>query len=455
MTPALHALTQLLASRMVDSLAWGTVTVLFAATLLRVTRQNAATRFAVWFSALMAIGLVPWLAGGWRPSALISTSSTGGAAITLPDRWALYLCAAWAVIVALFAIGIGRAVWHLHVLRRNSVALDPAALDSALRETFGRHGADRGVTLCTSDQVRVPTAIGFFSPAIVLPRWVMNELSVSEVNQILLHELAHLQRFDDWTNLFQQAMKAVFFFHPAVWWIEKKVALEREMACDDAVLAETISPRAYAECLAHLAEKTFLQRTVILAQAALGKIRHTSLRVAEILNGNAEARTRSWKPAVSIVTGFAIACGVWSARVPKLIAFRDSATSHGVQEAGAPNFAQIQRVDSGITQSVPVTAAKFISHTEKRTDTQTRTPAFTTGSAVARVAHPVSRAANTFHLTAAEPVLVPFTETVFFVFKNADGTAPAVRVDQIQTFRLTILHSAAEPTGTQITQKET
>jgi beta-lactamase regulating signal transducer with metallopeptidase domain len=71
-----------------------------------------------------------------------------------------------------------------------------------------------------------------------------------------LHELAHLRRYDDWTNLAQKLVKALFFFHPAVWWIEKQVSLEREMACDDAVLAETASPRAYAECLAHLAEKT-------------------------------------------------------------------------------------------------------------------------------------------------------------------------------------------------------
>ena len=88
----------------------------------------------------------------------------------------------------------------------------------------------------------------------------MQELSAVELNAILLHELAHLRRWDDWTNLIQKIVGAVLFFHPAVWWIEKKLALEREMACDDLVLAKTASPRAYAECLVSLAEKSLLRR---------------------------------------------------------------------------------------------------------------------------------------------------------------------------------------------------
>ncbi len=154
----------------------------------------------------------------------------------------------------------------------------------------------------------------------------MQELSPDELNQILLHELAHLRRWDDWTNLAQKIVKALFFFHPAVWWIEKQVSLEREMACDDAVLAETASPRAYAECLAHLAEKTLIQRSLALAQAALGKIRQTSLRVAQILDANrptgngrvvearrlARGRFRR-RSALSVFQG-----------LPRLIAFSDS-----------------------------------------------------------------------------------------------------------------------------------
>src|SRR6202011_3024466 len=97
-------------------------------------------------------------------------------------------------------------------------------------------------------------------PLVVIPAWARQELSTTELQAILLHELAHLRRWDDWTNLVQKIVGALLFFHPAVWWIEQRLSLEREMACDDVVLAETVSPRGYAECLLSLAEKSLLRR---------------------------------------------------------------------------------------------------------------------------------------------------------------------------------------------------
>ena len=71
--------------------------------------------------------------------------------------------------------------------------------------------AEETVTLCVSDQLRVPTAIGFIKPQVVIPAWAMKELSMPELNTILLHELAHLRRWDDWTNLVQKYGRGAFF----------------------------------------------------------------------------------------------------------------------------------------------------------------------------------------------------------------------------------------------------
>src|SRR5579871_821213 len=327
MTPAIQVLAQFSALRLVDSLLEGSLIALFAALVVRLPRrQNAGTRFAVWFAALIGIAAVPFLSvGSWTHRAAPTISPS---AITIPDSWAFYLFATWAVIAAWQFAGVGRALWHLHILRKSCEPIDAATLDPLLRDTFQRSRSHRQVSLCTSDSVRVPTAIGLIKPAVVIPRWALQELSSEELNQILLHELAHLSRWDDWTNLFQQLVKAVFFFHPAVWWIERKVGLEREMACDDAVLAETASPRAYAECLAHLAERSFVERSVALAQAALGKVHQTSLRVAQILDANRPAG-RARRPVVSLVAAFALACAVFAARSPKLIAFQESGAIRG------------------------------------------------------------------------------------------------------------------------------
>lgn len=341
----LQTIAEASAAHLVDCLIEGTLIALCAALSLRLRRQhNSGTRFAVWFSALMAIAALPLLAGAWSSiptlRAAVLPPSMHHSAITLPAAWALYLFAAWAVIAALSLSRVVISLRHIRALRKGCTAVDPAQLDLRIRETL--HQAS-SIALCTSEQVQVPTAIGFFQPAVVIPAWLLNELSPEELNQILLHELAHLRRRDDWTNLAQQIVKALFFFHPAVWWIEKKISLEREMACDAAVLAATAQPRAYAECLAHLAEKTFIRRTLIgrgigkgisLAQAALGRMRHTTLRVAEILNPNRERAAKpTWKPALSLIAAFAIGSVVLASREPQLIAFQDSSSARGA--AGA------------------------------------------------------------------------------------------------------------------------
>ena len=101
---------------------------------------------------------------------------------------------------------------------------------------------------------------------------------------------AHSGNSTDWTNLAQKLVRTVFFFHPAVWWIERRLSLEREMACDEAVLAETENPRAYAECLVSLAEKSFVRRGLALAQAVVGRARRFRYDSLESLMGSVPIR---------------------------------------------------------------------------------------------------------------------------------------------------------------------
>lgn len=327
------------AGRIVDCLIEGTLVAAFAGLVLRLARGwNSGTRFAVWFCALMAIAALPLfgaiLAGpGWMGSAGAPAAGLTRAEITLPGSWALWLFAAWAAMAAIGLARVSVGMWRVHGLRRSCVEVDYSLLEPELSQTLGSTcktqgsslGRTRSAVLCVSDRVSVPTVIGFLRPAVVIPQWLLQELSASELKQVLMHELAHLKRWDDWTNLAQKILQALLFFHPAAWWIETQLSLEREMACDDAVVAETANPRAYAECLTHLAEKSFARRSLALAQAALGRIRQTSLRVAQILHMN-PARTPkpSWKPAMALVAGFAIVCAAGIARVPRLVGFEDS-----------------------------------------------------------------------------------------------------------------------------------
>jgi hypothetical protein len=202
--------------------------------------------------------------------------------------------------------------------------------------------SSRQVELLVSDDVRVPTALGFFRPAVVIPSWALRDLSADELKVIVLHELAHLRRRDDWTNLAQQVVKALFFFHPAVWWIDGRLALEREIACDDLVLEQTSSARAYAASLVSVAEKVVAEkmrmgRALALAQSALGRVREVSARITRILDGRPRSN-RGWRPAVAMIGTLAVVTIGGMPYAPELVSFQgktEPTFSAGASGAGS------------------------------------------------------------------------------------------------------------------------
>jgi beta-lactamase regulating signal transducer with metallopeptidase domain len=351
--PNLQSLAQLSAERILDCTAEGMVIALLAWLLLRaVGPRNSGTRFAVWLAALLGIAALPLL-GSWAANGVELTKRS---AITLPASWALYISTVWLLVATLGLLRVGIGFWHLHRLRKSCVPVDVTTLEALLQKTLAEFDSPRAVKLCVSDQLRVPTAIGFTQPLVVIPSWTMQELSTLELNAILLHELAHLRRRDDWTNLLQKIVGALLFFHPAVWWIEKKLALEREMACDDLVLAETktTSPQAYAECLVALAEKSFLRRGFALAQAAVDRLRQVSQRVTRILDVNRPRATRVWRPAPVLVSGVSLACLMALSHAPtRLVSFENGEASLSATNAVAAGDFETSQMSNMDARVVP------------------------------------------------------------------------------------------------------
>ena len=341
-----NAAAQVTAERMLDALLIGAVLAVFAWVLLRaLPRPNSSTRFAVWFTALLATVFLPLFHGPQQ--AFGHVGPTVQPLISVPGSWALYLFVGWAVLTGIALVRVGLGFLELRRLRRSCRAIESA--DQSWQVTVARTCPRRRVELLTSDRIHVPTALGFIRPAIVIPAGL--SLSSAEINQVLLHELAHLRRWDDWTNVFQKCVKALLFFHPAVWWMESRISLEREMACDDAVLAETGSPRAYAECLATLAEKSLLQRSAALAQAAVNRIRQTTLRVARILDVNRPQAAPARKSALALVGLFACACCSLMTQVPRFISFEDEPLTLA---AAAPPVPGMQALSSAAIVPRPV-----------------------------------------------------------------------------------------------------
>ena len=363
----LQSLARLSSERMLNSTAEGIGIALLAWIVLgAIGRESAGTRFAVCFSALLGIAALP-LFGHLGAGGAELTKRSG---ITMPGSWAFYIFAGWLLIAAVGLVRVGVGFWHLSRLRRSCVPIDVTALDPLLRKTFEEFDSPRPVTVCVSDHLRVPTAIGFMRPLVVIPAWARRELSTTELNAILLHELAHLRRWDDWTNLVQKIVGALLFFHPAVWWIEKRLSLEREMACDDVVLAESTSPRVYAECLISLAEKSFLRRGLRLAQAAVSRMRHISLRVSRILDVNRPATSRVWRPAPVLLTAASLVCLVALSHTPRLVSFENDSA-----HAPAAPVATIASSKIQTSQLSPMGARVMPARLEVRREAKNSVPA--------------------------------------------------------------------------------
>jgi beta-lactamase regulating signal transducer with metallopeptidase domain len=343
-----QTLSQVFTERLLNTAAEGALLAGMVWLSLRFSgRRDSGTRFVAWFSALLAIVALPFFMRSRfiaSHSALPSGLQQG---ITLPTSWAGYFFSIWIIVASLMLFRLGFGLWRVRQLRRGFTDVDLGTLDPEISAIVRDFGASRRVKLCVSNDLAVPAAVGFFGPAIVLPANLLPQLSPEEIKLILLHEFAHLRRWDNWTNLVQKIVKAVFFFHPAVWWIENRLTLEREMACDDLVLAQTAGPRAYATSLISFAEKLQNARSLALAQNLVSRMCHMSLRVTQILDEQRPKGTRLWKPVLGLSAGmFAMIFGAAS-YAPRLVAFENHphmSARQNIQTANAQSHSKASNV---------------------------------------------------------------------------------------------------------------
>jgi beta-lactamase regulating signal transducer with metallopeptidase domain len=241
-------------------------------------------------------------------------------------QWALLLFAVW----ALSALGrVVRVVWgclYLQRLKRESEPLAPQH-QSRLNQWLMTLHTSRSVSLRASSEIRVPVTLGLINAVILFPKNMADRLSEAEVDQVGLHESAHIRRWDDWTNLGQKLIEAVFFFHPAVLWIGRQLDLEREIACDDWVVSLTGQPRPYAACLTKLVELTVLPRRPVLAPGAVMVRKHLSRRIEMLLNKKRDTTVRLCKLGFLISLGTLIGGVLQFSRLSPLIGFAEPRNS--------------------------------------------------------------------------------------------------------------------------------
>ncbi len=203
---------------------------------------------------------------------------------------------------------------------RRSAILPAVALEEQWLKVLQACGVTRPVTLRLASAIGTPAVTGYFHPVVLLPAAVSDRLSGNELDQILLHELAHVRRYDDWAIGLQRLVEAVFVLDPLVHFLGKKLELEREIACDDWVLSGQ-PPRAYASCLAKLAEFCIAARPPSLTSAALEHKSQLRRRIEMLLDGTRSIATRASLRSIGSAAAAMFLLVCMSFELPRVMAY--------------------------------------------------------------------------------------------------------------------------------------
>jgi len=288
-----------------------------AVLIVRLVPQGAAAeRHWLWWGTLAAVIAGPLIpispfrgAPSAGPSAGVAAGGVPGAAslFTLPEIPAPgLLAAAWALIIL---IGLLRIATGLLTVRRLARRATPVAAVPDWPAAVQLPGRRRRAALAVSDDISGACAVGFVRPTILVSRALVSTLYREQLDAIVRHEQAHLDRYDDWTRLLQRLLLAIFGLHPAVRLVSRQIDVECEAACDQRVVAQTCEPLGYARALAAAASTIVRGRTRIPALVPGASIGGAGLhaRVSRIVECAPVRPVVRWLASTSAAAGTALA----------------------------------------------------------------------------------------------------------------------------------------------------
>ena len=270
---------------------------LWVAVLLKpVIAMTVSSPWTVFSPVTSSLGLV-WPALGHTAAALtVDPIETTAALPSIVNSGPSLTFGGW--VAALWVLGstlllcrilIGYGV--IHRLRRQARIQRDGRLHDALREANLALSATTAVDVATSSAVRSPIVVGVLKPLIVVPVDLPDKLSQNVLKLVLMHELAHVRRFDNLILLFQRLISVALFFHPAVWLCGRLLRQEAEQACDDLVVGATGRSEDYARGLTSLAELArlnyHLKRSVPVMNVFAAVESDLALRIRRALAGRA------------------------------------------------------------------------------------------------------------------------------------------------------------------------
>ena len=186
----------------------------------------------------------------------------------------------WLTGVILFLLKVSIGLGYVQYLK---TGVQDQKLTDALSTMKQRLAISLDTKVLASARVTIPVVVGSLKPIILIPVALVNQLNTKEVEAILAHELAHVLRQDFLANLIIHLIEALYYYHPAVWWVSANIRAERENSCDDLALQSGVSPLLYAQTLTKI-EAMQARHTPTLAMALTNSKSQLVHRITRILN---------------------------------------------------------------------------------------------------------------------------------------------------------------------------
>lgn len=171
----------------------------------------------------------------------------------------------WVLGVLLFSLKLAGSLIYLQTLKQKWVF--PLAEDwqTKVRWMTKRLCLQQNVKVLLSHMAKAPMMLGHLKPVILIPASMITKLPEDQLEAIIAHEIAHVYRKDYLINVLQSLFEIIFFFHPAIWWINNVIRNEREKCCDDLAIGLCGSSLTYAKALASVEEAKLQHSSMALA----------------------------------------------------------------------------------------------------------------------------------------------------------------------------------------------
>ena len=226
----------------------------------------------------------------------VESSNVTWSEVPIFHRLSRWLFLIWAIGVILYwGVTFIAGLWWLRRLGRSGVEVDPRLI-SRISDLSQQLGIRRRVRVRVTREMIGPAVYGVIRPTLVMPEVLLSEINTGSIESVLAHELIHVRRWDGVVCLMQWIVGALWWFHPLVWWVNRRLNCHRERCCDEEVLASlACRPADYAQSLLGLLRlKHTLRPRLVFAGTHSKEVMMRRLENIMDQTGHFSARTPKW-----------------------------------------------------------------------------------------------------------------------------------------------------------------